>query len=140
MPSVRAGADPRFDAIIDKAMQPDREARYQSPTEFRGDLERIHPGPPATPERTREAAPPPALRPKSPGLRHLIAGAIVAQLLIAGGIGILWRRGSKQDSTPRAGTGITHSPVRPPATVRDAARWLVRERAVFKIFSAGREM
>ena len=41
MPSVKAGVDPRFDAIIDRAMQPDRATRYQSSAELRRDLELI---------------------------------------------------------------------------------------------------
>ena len=41
MPSVKAGVDARFDAIIDRAMQPDRAARYQSSAELRRDLEKI---------------------------------------------------------------------------------------------------
>jgi predicted outer membrane repeat protein len=50
MPSVKAGVDPRFDAIIDRALQPEREARYQSTSELRRDLERIQSAP-APPKR-----------------------------------------------------------------------------------------
>ena len=45
MPSVKAGVDPRFDAIIDRAMQPERDARYQSTNELRRDLEQIQSAP-----------------------------------------------------------------------------------------------
>ncbi len=38
MPSVRTGVDPRFDAIVDRAMQPEPAARYQSSAELRRDL------------------------------------------------------------------------------------------------------
>ncbi|MGV3659346.1 MAG: protein kinase domain-containing protein [Prosthecobacter sp.] len=41
MPGVRVGTDPRFDAIIAKAMQTDREARYQSAGDLRRDLDTI---------------------------------------------------------------------------------------------------
>lgn len=41
MPGSRMGTDPRFDAIIAKAMQTDREARYQSAMEIRRDLDTI---------------------------------------------------------------------------------------------------
>jgi hypothetical protein len=51
MPSIKAGVDSRFDAIIDRAMQPEREARYQSTSELRRDLERIQ-SERAPPERT----------------------------------------------------------------------------------------
>lgn len=41
MPGVKLGTDPRFDAIIAKAMQTDREARYQSAAEIRKELDTI---------------------------------------------------------------------------------------------------
>ena len=41
MPGTRLGTDPRFDAIIGKAMQTDREAPYQSAAEIRRDLDVI---------------------------------------------------------------------------------------------------
>jgi hypothetical protein len=41
MPSQRIGSDPRFDAIIGKAMQTDREMRYQSASEIRQELDAI---------------------------------------------------------------------------------------------------
>jgi serine/threonine protein kinase len=39
--SQRCGCDPRFDAIIDRAMEQDRDARYQSAQEMRHDLDVI---------------------------------------------------------------------------------------------------
>ncbi len=41
MPGMKLGTDPRFDAIIGKAMQTDREVRYQSAAELRKDLDTI---------------------------------------------------------------------------------------------------
>eukprot|EP01031_Cornospumella_fuschlensis_P005544 gene5544-6896_t len=41
MPSLKVGADRRFDNIIAKAMQTDREMRYQTSHEIRQDLDRI---------------------------------------------------------------------------------------------------
>lgn len=41
MPGVKLGTDPGFDAIIARAMQTDREARYQSAAELRRDLDNI---------------------------------------------------------------------------------------------------
>ena len=38
LPGAKAGRDARFDAVIRKAMQPDRSARYQSTAELRRDL------------------------------------------------------------------------------------------------------
>ena len=41
MPSAKLGTDPRFDGIIAKAMQTDREHRYQSAMDLRMDLDTI---------------------------------------------------------------------------------------------------
>lgn len=41
MPAQKVGSDPRFDAIIAKAMQTDREARFQSAAEIRQELDTI---------------------------------------------------------------------------------------------------
>lgn len=41
MPSQRIGSDSRFDAIIAKAMQTDREMRYQSASDIRQELDAI---------------------------------------------------------------------------------------------------
>lgn len=41
MPSKKVGSDVRFDAIIEKAMQTDREDRYQNAREIREDLDHI---------------------------------------------------------------------------------------------------
>ncbi len=41
MPSKKLGTDPRFDDVILKAMQTDRELRYQDATEIRRDLDTI---------------------------------------------------------------------------------------------------
>lgn len=41
LPGAKCGTDVRFDAIISKAMQTDREVRYQSATDIRRDLDTI---------------------------------------------------------------------------------------------------
>jgi hypothetical protein len=38
---MKLGTDPRFDAIIGKAMQTDREVRYQTAAEIRQELDVI---------------------------------------------------------------------------------------------------
>ena len=70
MPSVKAGVDARFDAIIDRAMQPDRDARYQSSAELRRDLEEIQAGPSVA----------------SPRLRRVAIALVAVAVLFAGGI------------------------------------------------------
>jgi len=108
MPGMKLGTDPRFDAIIGKAMQTDREVRYQSAAELRRDLDTIlttpraltqpQPQPAATPAQKPQAhgpkppqgqkpaekplsAPPP---PKKANLGMIIGLGATAVLLIAG--------------------------------------------------------
>ncbi|MEI6537649.1 MAG: serine/threonine-protein kinase, partial [Verrucomicrobiaceae bacterium] len=57
-PSAVAGTDPRLDAMIDRAMQPDRDARYATAAEFLVDLENAI------------SAPLPAVSPKPNHLRR----------------------------------------------------------------------
>ncbi len=52
MPGLKFGTDPRFDAIIAKAMQTDREARYQTAASIRRDLDVIM----TTPAAVKKAA------------------------------------------------------------------------------------
>jgi serine/threonine protein kinase len=158
MPSTRVGTDPRFDAIIERAMQPRPEARYQSSADLRRDLEKIqsNAGPARAPSSMETASassarlstsePNTARRsamvpPRNGSLRRwLIVSAVIAQLCIIGLLIVLWPRLPKKDSLPLAGTVPTRLPALPPATVHEAARWLINERAEFKILSAGREI
>ncbi len=68
-----AGTDPRFDAIVDKAMQPDRNQRYASASQILADLATIR------------STPPPAITspPKRAGLRWVFAGAGLAGAAVA---------------------------------------------------------
>jgi len=52
MPGLKFGTDPRFDAIIAKAMQTDRESRYQTAASIRRDLDVIM----TTPAAVKKAA------------------------------------------------------------------------------------
>jgi serine/threonine protein kinase len=72
MPSLSLKTDPRFDAIIAKAMQSDREARYQSAGELRRDLDVILTTPQArVPEKQPAAQKPVAQEPrKNPAAQH----------------------------------------------------------------------
>lgn len=69
MPSQKVGTDPRFDAIIRKAMEQEREGRYQSAEEIRRDLEAIL----STPQAQGEEAP--ASQPPSQPSRKPVARA-----------------------------------------------------------------
>jgi serine/threonine protein kinase len=69
MPSIKVGTDPRFDSVILKAMQTDRELRYQDATEIRRDLNVIMTQPFVKEEPKPAAAPaqPPAASKPSGG-------------------------------------------------------------------------
>ncbi|MDP1586116.1 MAG: SUMF1/EgtB/PvdO family nonheme iron enzyme [Prosthecobacter sp.] len=58
MPGAKLGTDPRFDAIIGKAMQTDRESRYQTAASIRRDLDVIMTTPPAAVKKPAGQAPP----------------------------------------------------------------------------------
>jgi len=133
MPSVKVGVDARFDTIIDKAMQPEREARYQASAELRHDLERIcrvaaNPRAAAGVARQTRQEPSPKRRRARAALFIVVAALIVMLVLLLPSI-----------TRPKAGKGQRALPAVSPATVREAARWLVKERADFKIQSGGKE-
>ena len=71
LPSLQVkGLDPRYDGIIAKALREDREARYQSIREMRGDLDNILTQPVAKVEPEISQAPaalPTQVRPQRPG-------------------------------------------------------------------------
>ena len=69
MPSLRIGSDPRFDAVIAKAMQTDRELRYQTASEIHHDLHSIHTTPLGIPQQAVQspAGAPSAQRPRASG-------------------------------------------------------------------------
>ncbi|MGV3660116.1 MAG: protein kinase domain-containing protein [Prosthecobacter sp.] len=74
MPGIKLGTDPRFDAIIAKAMQSDREERYQCAASLRKDLDTIlttpralvQQQPAATPPQTQTAQKPVTHGPRAP--------------------------------------------------------------------------
>jgi hypothetical protein len=141
MPSERFGTDPRFDAIIERALQPEPEARYQSSAELRRDLEKIQmePAQGGTARAANGVAgdPPRSARlatsAASPKLHRASVALIAAAVLLTGVLAVLlWPRAPKSDSAPLAGTNAN------PPTVRDAARLLLGYQAEITI-STGRE-
>lgn len=154
MPSTMVGTDPRFDAIIDRAMQPEREERYSSATELRRALEEVRAEtavagrarrcaraePDDEKRRARSDVPYRANTPSSDTrrLRRRVLTAFgIVQLLIVVAVIALWPRLSVYFSS--RGKEPSAEPVPPPPTVHDAARWLVQERAQFRVQSQGRE-
>jgi hypothetical protein len=136
MPSARVGTDPRFDAVIERAMQPKPETRYQSSAELRRDLEMIQrePARQETPSAIHVAGQ------ASPKLRRAALALIAVAVALTGLlVALLWPRSPKENSTPLAAVA-TNVVSRPAPTVRDAAHWLVQERAEFKILSVGLEI
>ncbi|MCC6231326.1 MAG: protein kinase [Verrucomicrobiales bacterium] len=145
MPSLRVGTDPRFDGVIERAMQPKPEARYRSSTEMRLDLERI---------RTEPAvAAAPAVAEERPGRSspgngnsattwssgRLVLGAVASLALLAVIVVLMLARpGPRGEMHESAATGERIP--RTEFTVRDAARWLLREKAQFRILREGIEV
>jgi hypothetical protein len=147
MPSVKVGTDPRFDAIVDRAMQPEREARYQSSTELSRDLEKIRTEPiedgadrsagaalGVSERRARSDAPY-----RASLMRRRVVVSVIALGAVIGAFIVLGPRAEKQNSTPLVSVSPTNAPARSAPTVREAALWLVRENAQFRVISGGRE-
>lgn len=146
MPSVKVGADPRFDAVVDRAMQPEREARYQSSTELRRDLERIRAEPPLIDSPTVGVDPshpsPGSSGPDGSGKpwRGGVIAAVGLSLLTMTGIWTwtaFWPSVPRPLATPTAGASSNVAAATSQPTVRDAARWLLQERARLKIVRRG---
>jgi serine/threonine protein kinase len=82
MPNVRTKGetDPRFDAIISKAMQTDRESRYQTASELRRALDVILTTPHIKPDATKViAAVPQQVVAETPGKRSAVAAKPAAK-------------------------------------------------------------
>lgn len=148
MPSVMVGADPRFDAIIERSLQPRPEARYASAAEMRLDLERLrrmggeaqlparpdHPTEPTHGHVTGVAA-----VGRSKGF--LLGMGVVALVVLAGVLALtLPRLRSGRDGPPSAVTPAVRREPEPTYSVREAARWLLRENARFRILRDGLEV
>ena len=106
MPSARVGTDKRFDAIIERALQPKPEARYQSSAELRRDLERIQAEPRSAEHRStlREqptSEPSDARRSTaSPKMRRVAAALVALAVILMGVIAVLlWPRPPQQASS-----------------------------------------
>lgn len=103
---LRAGLTPEFDHIIDKALEKDRETRYQGAAELRADLKRLKraaesgsmsaasatvtAAPVPAPSPKRAAAPVPAAVPKPAWRKPLVVGAPLLMVALVGGV-LLYR-------------------------------------------------
>ncbi len=140
MPSVTRGLDPRFDAIIDRAMQPDRDRRYQTTTEFKTALQRIvqEPGTEAAiSNRTldREGS----LRKQRVSSDRRTVFATLAGLIVVALAAWAFVHWLPQPGPPVvAGLGDPSVGV-PQPTVGNAARWLLQHQAVIEIQHEGRQ-
>jgi serine/threonine protein kinase len=145
MPSVKVGTDPRFDAILDRAMQPEREARYQSCLELQGDLHQIEAEPwivdaPPTSVTQSAAVTTEALAPNpAPAGRRPIwlAAFILPALLVV--VLLLVTQQAKESRNRTSNISTNALPARNEPTIHDAAFWLVREGAEVTIVSHGQE-
>jgi len=109
LPSEKTGCDPRFDAIVRKAMEQEVEKRYQSAREIRRDLDQILTVPVAKAktqpqraagmppqQRARTYVPPP---PQKGAPWGLIAAAVV---VLGGGAVFFMKRGDSTAPPPKA--------------------------------------
>ncbi len=116
MPSVMLKTDARFDAIISRAMQTDREARYQSAAELRRDLDVILTTPQAkqpqpaqkavahgpqqssadAPARKEPAAKPVAQVPEKKSNTRMIFGVAAAVVIVAVAAFVIYSGGGKK--------------------------------------------
>ncbi|MGI9102307.1 MAG: protein kinase domain-containing protein [Terriglobales bacterium] len=86
---------PRLEEVINKALEKDREVRYQSASELRADLKRLKRDTESGRISTVEALPP-AQRRLPPSARYIAAAVILLALAVAGG---LWYSRSRAVST-----------------------------------------
>lgn len=149
MPSVRVGADPRFDAVIERALQPDPNARYASASELRLELERLRAGGEGVPTssvRTADPAepehPPATVAPASRRSMRLRLGLGVLAFVVLAALMALTmpRRRSGGEVLPSGGLPVEPHASVPTNSVREAARWLLREKAQFRILRDGLEV
>lgn len=140
MPSVKMpGLDPRFDAIILKAMKEDPDQRYQSAAEMRAALDTLLTQPVvkveaeateapaalptrARPQRSAAAQPhrPPQPKPKPPSSSGWLVPA--ALVILALGAGAYWFHGQRSAASQGRQTGDAPSHGRGPAGTAPAVR------------------
>jgi len=143
MPALKVGTDPRFDAIIAKAMQTDREERYLSAVDLRRDLDTILTLPRSVLiQRQQEAAeaaaqatraqkqaaaprsvpkPVPAPPPKPKSNLGLVLG--IAAVLVLGVAGYVLFPQKKPEPQPRAAAPDTMPPLAVPQKPDDSSRF-----------------
>lgn len=146
MPSRRVGTPPFFDAIIDRAMQPDREDRYPSVAALRSDLEQAGaadgnvPLASATDLADASKAPEPAGEPSTrrPPRRTIRWAALALPALLLAALAYL-RFGRPGGMVPKTPPAASSSAQRSIPIVQDAARWLLREEAEIRIRHQGEE-
>jgi eukaryotic-like serine/threonine-protein kinase len=94
VPAIRLNPDlpPKLEDIINKALEKDRELRYQHASEMRADLKRLRQQTTSHPSIAVPVAVVPEARPGRPGLRWLILlGALAALVIVAL---VFWLRSS----------------------------------------------
>lgn len=109
--------DPRFDAIVDKAMQTDRDLRYSTAIEIKTDVEKVRSisAPPvsvsekATPETVPQPAAAPPARRDSSGKGKVIGLTFAVILVVVAGLLVLKSREISVSAKPGAAPpAVTH--------------------------------
>jgi hypothetical protein len=110
MPSTKYDCDVRFDVIIAKAMQFEREQRYQDARELRRDLDVLVTSP-VTRQTVQERATP--LTRQQPSTARWIGMSAAAMALVGLVVWVLWGRtnppASSTDSVARPAARLSHS-------------------------------
>ena len=116
LPSEKTGSDPRFDAIVRKAMEQEVEKRYQSAREIRRDLDQILTVPVAKvkTQPQRAVGMPPQQRSRAhvppPPPKGAPWGLIAAALVVLGGGAVFFMKRGNSTAPPPKAAEITSEP------------------------------